>query len=59
MEPQPSRIGTTLSPVVVMGVSGSGKSTVVAVSWTLYFRRHIRRRRRDRVITGDACDDES
>ena len=28
MEPQPRRITTTPVPVVVMGVSGSGKSTV-------------------------------
>lgn len=31
---------------------------VVAGSWALYFRRHVNRRRHDRVITRDACDDE-
>ncbi len=33
---------------------------LVAASWTLYLRRDvIRRRRRDRVLTRGACDDES
>jgi membrane protein implicated in regulation of membrane protease activity len=31
---------------------------VVALSWALYFRRHVNRRRHDRAITRDACDDE-
>jgi hypothetical protein len=31
---------------------------VVAGSWALYFRRLVNRRRHDRVITRDACDDE-
>jgi hypothetical protein len=31
---------------------------VVAGSWALYFRRLVNRRRQDRVITRDACDDE-
>jgi hypothetical protein len=31
---------------------------VVALSWALYFRRHVKRRRHDRAITRDACDDE-
>jgi Protein of Unknown function (DUF2784) len=31
---------------------------VVALSWALYFRRHANRRRHDRGITRDACDDE-
>ena len=30
---------------------------VVTLSWALYFRRHVNRRRRDRAITRDACDD--
>ncbi|MGB8386838.1 DUF2784 domain-containing protein [Mycobacterium sp.] len=32
---------------------------VVAVSWALYFRRGIRKRRHHRVLTSAACDDES
>lgn len=32
---------------------------VVVTSWTLYSRRHINRRRQDRVITRGACDDDS
>lgn len=32
---------------------------VIAVSWALYFRGNLRRRRQDRVITSDACDHES
>ena len=32
---------------------------VVALSWALYFRRDISRRRGDRAITRGACDDES
>ncbi|HEY2504579.1 MAG TPA: DUF2784 domain-containing protein [Mycobacterium sp.] len=31
---------------------------VVAGSWALYLRRHVNRRRHDRAITRDACDDE-
>ncbi len=30
---------------------------VVAASWTLYFRRGIIRRRRERAVTRGACDD--
>jgi hypothetical protein len=32
---------------------------VVALSWALYLRRHVNRRRNNRAITRDACDDES
>ncbi len=32
---------------------------VIALSWTLYFRRDIRRRRHDLAITSRACDDDS
>jgi hypothetical protein len=32
---------------------------VVALSWALYFRRDISRRRHARAITRGACDDES
>ena len=32
---------------------------LVAGSWAVYFRRDPARRRRDRVTTGGACDDES
>ncbi|MFZ1175846.1 MAG: DUF2784 domain-containing protein [Mycobacterium sp.] len=32
---------------------------VVAASWTLYFRRDIAWRRRERATTRGACDDES
>jgi hypothetical protein len=32
---------------------------VVALSWVLYLRRDINRRRHDRPITRGACDDES
>jgi Protein of Unknown function (DUF2784) len=32
---------------------------VVALSWTLFFRRRLIRRRSNRAITRDACDDES
>jgi hypothetical protein len=32
---------------------------VVALSWALYFRRHVARRRNNRAITRDACDEES
>jgi Protein of Unknown function (DUF2784) len=31
---------------------------VVALSWALYFRCHVNRRRHDRAITRDACDGE-
>jgi hypothetical protein len=42
-------------------VSGVELATlaVVVTSWALYFRRNIGRRRKDRVITRDVCDDES
>jgi hypothetical protein len=32
---------------------------VVTLSWALYFRRRLNRRRNSRAITRDACDDES
>jgi Protein of Unknown function (DUF2784) len=32
---------------------------VVALSWALFFRRRVNRRRHDRAITRGACDDES
>jgi hypothetical protein len=32
---------------------------VVALTWALYFRRHLSRRRHDRAVTRGACDDES
>ena len=49
----------TIYPAGWLGSVELAALGVVITSWVLYLRRGIGRRRRDRVITGGACDDES